>query len=100
MTLLFELTMPGVASWNGRWSGEGKRYLFCKTFTTTKGKAKAEEILKIRDFGYSWPDGWYANVEVSKIESRDKRKFTKLSSGFCGYDWMANSIVENLTIKT
>lgn len=100
MTLLFELTMPGVASWNGRWSGEEKRYLLCKSFTAIKGKAKAEEILKIGSFGYHWPDGWRARVEVTKIESRDKRKFTKLSAGFCGYNWMVDSIIKNLAIKT
>lgn len=42
MILAFTLSMPNCASWNGRWSGEGRKYVIIKAF---KGK-KAESAKK------------------------------------------------------
>jgi|SRR5208337_1593526 len=99
MILAFKLTMPGVASWNGKWSGEGRLY----ARTRTVGKKKGEEVLSGSDkkfFGYRWSDGWFASVQVEQIDSDEKRKLTKNSVGFAGYDWMIDSILTYGKIRT
>lgn len=92
----FELTMPNVASWNGRWSGEGKKYYVVKKFTEKFLKQDHLKTLvdKGRDnFYYRWEDGWGANVSVEIIDATEARKRRKISSGFCGYEWMIDSII-------
>lgn len=93
--LVFILTMPGVGSWNGKWSGEGK--LYCKTRSLEK---KRELELDGKSFGYRWEDGWYASVKVQKTDSREATKMSKASNGFCGYEWMIDSIIKNNKIIT
>jgi hypothetical protein len=43
------------------------------------------------DFG----DGWGANVRMEAINSLEARMRRKVSSGFCGYEWMIDSIIKN-----
>lgn len=99
MIIAFELTMPGVGSWNGKWTGDKDLFVRCKTLT----KPEAEKILgdkSERHFSYRWDDGWRANVLARKIDSAEKKVLEKKSSGFCGYDWMISSIIEHGEIKT
>jgi len=89
MYLEFKLSMPNVGSWNGKWSGEGTYYAIVKRLKFDK----AEEVLKHSSYYYGWDDGWGALVKVTQIDAKQARKIQKLSSGFCGYDWMVDSII-------
>lgn len=94
MILAFTLSMPNCASWNGRWSGEGRKYVIIKAFKGKKAEAKAKTILHTGYYHYSWPDGWGAGITVSKVDQGQARKLRKESQGFCGYDWMVATICE------
>jgi hypothetical protein len=100
VTLIFTLSMPNVASWNGKWSGAGNLYAIVTPFTTKKAIAKAREILEQRNFYYNFGDGWGASVAVHEATSQDARNARKQSKGFCGYDWMVQSIIEHGKIIT
>lgn len=100
MNIAFSLSMPGVNSWNGKWSGEGRDYTIIRSFGTSKAsKEKAESILKRGYFSYSFGDGWRAAVSVRKVEPYQAKKLRKTSAGFCGYDWMVDSIISHGEIK-
>lgn len=89
MTLIAELTMPNVGSWNGKWSGEKDR--FTKVFTTSKSKKMQKYI---GNYYYNFGDGWGANIEI-----RERLPKEKITNKFCGYDWMISSIKEHKEIK-
>ncbi len=93
MNLVFTLSMPGVASWNGKWSGEGELYAIVKKFATKKAKLKAQELIKTGYWHHSFGDGWRARISVKEIDSSEARKICKKSRGFCGYDWMVDNIL-------
>lgn len=93
MILAFTLSMPGCPSWNGKWSGEGRKYVIVKTFTS-KELANAVLILNERSFSYRWDDGWHACIDVHEVNSSQAAKLRKESDGFCGYDWMVDTIVK------
>jgi len=100
MILSFELSMPGVSSWNGKWSGESE--LYAKTINfgkSQKAEKKAKEILVKGYYGYSFGDGWSAGVSVKQVDAKEAAKIRRKSSGFCGYDWMVDSIRDNGEIK-
>ena len=84
--IVFELTMPGRGSWNGKWSGENRRYI------RTRYERKVPKEIWDKDFFYRWGDGWTACISVRKMPANEARKLEKLSDGFCGYDWMIRSI--------
>ena len=84
----FILTMPNAASWNGKWSGEGRLYAKVRYGYETK-------TVKDGDYDYRWDDGWCANVEVKTVTSREAAKISKHSVGFYGYDWMIESIIKH-----
>ena len=87
---LFVLTMPNVSSWNGKWTGEGRFYArTCTAFF--RGKALYPN-LKEGSFHYSWDDGWGASVKVTFVTPTEARKADKNSKGFCGYEWMIDSL--------
>ena len=92
--VIFELTMPGCGSWNGRWSGEGKTYVRSK-----KNNQVPNEVIG-KSFRYRWDDGWCVCITVRKVESRVERKIMRRSSGFCGYNWMIDSIIKYGKILT
>ena len=93
MILAFELSMPGVSSWNGRWSGEGRNYVKVVNMgRTQKAEAKAREILDKEYYRYSFGDGWAAGVSVKQVDAREAAWLRRKSDGFCGYDWMVDSI--------
>lgn len=88
VSVAFILTMPGAASWNGRWSGEGRLYARVRRIS----QRRADEI--VGSHGYSWSDGWRASVEVRIVDAAESRRLSKHTQGFCGYDWMVNSIID------
>ncbi len=93
MLIAFELSMPQNNSWNGRWSGEARRYVKVFSFSATKkSAAKVEAMLARRSYSYNFGDGWCARVDVSVVDANEARKLRKVSAGFCGYDWMIESI--------
>lgn len=93
MLLAFELTMPGVNSWDGRWSGEQKRYI--KVL-----KVGAKCLAKPGEYSYAFGDGWRASVEVRIVDGAESRKLRRISAGFCGYDWMIDEIRFEGRIRT
>lgn len=92
--IVFYLDMPGKASWNGKWSGEGK--IFAKV--RTDSSVPSEYIGQ--SFNYRWDDGWEACVTVEKVTSKEANKIRKQSAGFCGYEWMIDSIIDHGYIIT
>lgn len=93
----FELTMPNRGSWNGRWSGDDKKYFIIKKLTDRFVKS-SEHLKELVSNGrdswyYSWGDGWGANVTAEVINGTESRQRRKMTAGFCGYDWMVDSII-------
>lgn len=89
MIIAFTLTMPGAASWNGKWSGDGKLFVITRTLK----KPVAEKVLEQSSYHYRWDDGWMAMVRVKHVDAKEAAKLRKKSNGFCGYDWMVGSIL-------
>lgn len=90
---LFILTMPGVGSWNGKWSGEGK--LFARKRRAFYRGKPTYPNLKEGKFGYHWEDGWSARIEVKFVTLSEANKMIEKSKGFCGYDWMIDSLCKH-----
>ena len=91
--LCFKLSMPGNNAWNGKWSGDGKLFAILKRFTTKKGYAMADAVLVGGHYNYSFGDGWRARIDVTEIDAKAATEMRKKSCGFCGYDWMVDSIL-------
>jgi hypothetical protein len=92
----FELTMPNVGSWNGKWTGEGEKY-----YIIQKCSSEFIENLKNKhNWYYNFGDGWGANVRAEIIESKEAAVRRKMSAGFSGYDWMVDSIIVCGEIKS
>ena len=87
--IVFELTMPHAASWNGKWSGADSRWI------RVRDERDVPRELWDKSFDYTWDDGWGALVTVTRMPAREARKLEKLSAGFCGYDWMITSLLKN-----
>lgn len=92
--IVFKLSMPGRGSWNGAWSGTDRVYI----------RVRDERIVPKEIVGkshyYRWDDGWEACVEVLKMPAREARKIESKSAGFCGYDWMIDSLIKDGYIHT
>lgn len=86
--IVFELTMPHVGSWNGKWSGADRRYI------KIKRNCDVPKSLYNKSFDYRWDDGWGACVTVTKMPAEDAYKLERISAGFLGYDWMIRSLIE------
>lgn len=84
---LFTLSMPNRGSWNGRWSGEEKIYAKTRTIPDS-------HKIETKSYFYSWGDGWGASVNVQKVTQAEAAKMLRKSSGFCGYEWMIDSIIK------
>jgi hypothetical protein len=99
MIISFTLSMPGVASWNGKWTGDGVLYAKMRHFGRKKeSKELAEKILAKHYFTYRWPDGWCASVTAKEVSSAEAAKIRRKSQGFHGYDWMIDCICNYLEI--
>lgn len=96
MLLCFELTMPRVGSWNGTWSGE-KDY---RAIVTSVSKEVADLVLRNSYYTYDFGDGWVAGISVRLVHRSDATKARKRSTGFAGYDWMVDSILEDQTVTS
>ena len=92
----FELTMPNIGSWNGRWTGENNKYYVIEKLSDRYLQSKDwfKDLLKDGkdSWHYSWGDGWGATVRVEIVDSVESRIRKKISKGFCGYEWMISSI--------
>lgn len=95
--IVFELTMPNCGSWNNKWSQENERHIITKPNRTINPDILIEIIDK--DFYYRWDDGWTACISVIEVDSKQAAKLRNKSRGFCGYDWMVDSIIKYGTIK-
>lgn len=94
--LSFELTMPNVGSWNGKWTGDKYKYYIIMSVKDQRFKNEIENLLNGKDrWYYDFGDGWGANVRMEKIDSKEATQRRKLSKGFAGYDWMVTSILSN-----
>ena len=94
MILAFTLNMPSRNSWNGKWSGDERCYVILKTFKSQKACAHAAEMVAHGSYHYNWSDGWGARIDVSTVgTSVEAARLRKKSNGFCGYDWMVDSII-------
>jgi phenolic acid decarboxylase len=91
--IAFILTMPNCASWNGRWSLEDELHCIVKTNRTV-----TKEVIG-REFYYNFGDGWTACVEVKEIPAKQANQYRQKSRGFCGYDWMVDSIIKHRKIR-
>lgn len=91
--IAFYLSFPHVGSWDGKWSGEGK--LYARVYKNVE--VPKERVGKV--FTYRWDDGWEAWVEVVQVDSKEANRIRKKSVGFCGYDWMIESIIRFGEIK-
>jgi len=100
----FELTMPNVGSWNGKWTGEGQKYYIVKSVTDKYFKTNIEKLLDgdklYNSWYYNFGDGWGASVRMELIDATIARHRRKISKGFCGYDWMVDSIIKRGKIST
>lgn len=97
--LCFKLSMPNIGSWNGKWTGESNLYAIIRKFYAYDND-KTDKILDKGYFYYNFGDGWGAGVTVTEVKGKEANKIRKHSNGFCGYDWMVNSIINDLEIKT
>ena len=91
--VVFALTMPGIGSWNGRWSGEGRYYARVKRNNEVPAAVKGQE------FRYRWDEGWEACITVRKVDAREAAKLRSRSDGFLRYDWMIESIIKHGEIR-
>lgn len=99
MIVSFELTMPKVGSWNGKWSGEENKYFEIRSFSKKEiensGSLLNLIVMPSKSFYYNFGDGWGANVKAEVINYPEAKKRRRISSGFCGYEWMIDSIIKN-----
>lgn len=87
--VMFSLSMPGVASWNGRWTGEGRKYFIIKSLPLSQIE-KLGLNGKTNSWYHRWSDGWAAEV-TARVLNKGERPGK--SDGFSGYDWMVENIL-------
>lgn len=93
----FLLTMPNNNAWNGKWTGEGRCYARVRSFSQRAYKEQLSKL--VGNHYYNFGDGWGANVEVKLVDAATKRKLIKETAGFCGYEWMIDSLVLHGSIR-
>jgi hypothetical protein len=104
MLVAFQLSMPNRGSWNGKWSGQDRQYILIKSISARYAKSQ-EHFKDLLEKGkdswyYSWNDGWGASISAEVISAAEAKKRRKLSAGFCGYEWMVQSIISYGEIST
>jgi hypothetical protein len=97
MTIIcFELSIPNVGSWNGRWSGEARCYARGRKLGRSKAtNEQAAKILAEGSYYDNFGDGWGTSVRVREVTAAAVRKIERKSTGFCGYDWMIGSVIRD-----
>ena len=80
----FKLAMPGRNTWNGKWSGDDRNHTLLRTLDPMTAVS-----LDGGYWSYAWSDGWCARITARIVLEEPTEK----SSGFCGYDWMVDSIL-------
>lgn len=103
--LSFELTASSVGSWNEKWSGADRKYFAIRQFgnyyfKNIKHFEKLGKLGRPERFYYTWDDGWETEIIVEIVDALEARRRKKISSGFCGYDWMVDSIISHGRIMT
>lgn len=100
MILSFILRMPNNNSWNGKWTGDDRVYARIVNFgKTKKAEKKAKELIDNSSYYCNFGDGWGASVDVKQVDAKQARKLRSKTQGFCGYDWMIDSIRRHGEIK-
>jgi len=94
MILSFEITMPNVGSWNGKWTGKENLHFAFRNMPKKEAK-KFMAGKEAENFYYNFGDGWGANVKMKPIDAITKAKIQRKNSGFLGYDWMIDSIFKH-----
>ena len=88
--------MPNIGSWNGKWTGESNLYAIVRNMGRTKAaEEKAKEILEKKYYKYNFEDGWTARIDAKKVTAKEAATIRRISKGFCNYDWMVDSIIDN-----
>ncbi len=101
MIVSFTLTMPSVNSWNGRWSGESKLHAIVQNVGTAKKTIERyTKLINNGPYYYNFGDGWTARIVIRSIESKEAKEIRKNSDGFCGYNWMIDSIKQHGEIRS
>lgn len=85
--------MPNVGSWSGKWSGAGKTYAIVKNLNMRHFS------FKLGLYDYDFGDGWRASITVREVDKGTAAMLRKQSAGFCGYEWMVDSIIQHGEIK-
>jgi hypothetical protein len=94
--IAFILTMPNVGSWNGKWTGQSNLYVKVRSYSNFSNGLK--NVLKHGNYRYNFGDGWCANIQIKEVTVKEKNNILKKSKGFCGYEWMIDSIETDSTI--
>ena len=94
---VFSLEMPGCGSWNGKWTGHGKKYSISKRIINRR--KSIYPLLKEASYLYDFKDGWVARVNVVFTTKTLAVQAEKESDGFCGYEWMVNSLLKKGKIE-
>lgn len=97
MHFAFVLSMPGNNSWNGKWTGEDKIYARVRSPMSRDLKEQYAKLIGYHS--YAFGDGWVAAVTVKVVDADAKKKLLKRSAGFCGYDWMIDSLIKHGDIR-
>lgn len=53
-----------------------------------------------KNWQYSWGDDWRANIEAKAVSDVECSEMLSVNVGFCGYEWMLNSIIKYDKILT
>ncbi|ECI2458979.1 hypothetical protein IU534_003164 [Salmonella enterica] len=89
---ILELSMPNRGSWNGGWYGERDRFVKSRELPLKGNDNVKDGAYHYYNFG----DGWGAGITVKIVDgAKAKNAEIKGSKGFCGYDWMIDSIMKN-----
>ena len=95
-TIAFILSMPNVGSWDGKWSAAKDVHCIIKTLKNQDVDKLFDKMPRQeRNFYYNFGDGWSANVKVIPIGPEHRKYLEKNNKGFCGYDWMVDSILKH-----
>ena len=80
------------------WPVERQRqplYPFRKFGRSKATKEQAAKILAGQSYSYDFGDGWGASVSVREVTASEAARIERKPVGFCGYDWMIDSIIRD-----